>query len=684
MGPGTLVGRSAETGELAALLRAVRDGESRALVLSGDAGVGKTGLLGWVTAHASDIQVARVNGVESERSFQFAGLHRLLMPFMAGLDRLPAPQRDALQSVFGRVTGVPRGMFIISLAALALITDAATRSPVLCVVDSAQLLDQTSVEVLGYVARRLPAERIGMVFAVRGGDDRPAGLGDLPQLRINGLSAADGADLVAAAARGPVDSRISARLVTETAGNPMALLELVEALTDEELAGVAPLAEPLRIGVRLGQLYSGPVRELSAEAQTLLLIAAADQLGNPDKVWQAAAQLGIGPETLDLSAVERLVRLAPRIEFIHPMTRSAVYHGASSADRMRAHEALASASGAQRQADRRAWHLARATRERDEQAAVLLEESFDQARVRGGWSSGAAFLERAAELSADPVRKAGRLLRAAQARLAAGEVGAARVLFDRAAPRLEEPVTVANARRLNGQILSVAGELPKAARTLLDAAQALAPEDNRLARDTLLEAFALAQVTGESGVATADVMRVFQSLRPAGGSSAADADLLDALCDMARGRYEAAVPVLRAATGSADSRPLAGDSPAHLLAFGLAAAELHDNPACRELALGWVEQARPARRRGHHDHEPCLPGVERTGRGPVPRRRRGRRRGPGDHQDRKLPVRRRRAVEHRPCDTRPARARGGYACSRWRVARDVRRTRQRSGDPGGP
>ena len=589
--PGMLVGRSAETGELAALLQAVRDGESRALVLSGDAGVGKTELLGWVTAHASGIQVARVNGVESERSFQFAGLHRLLMPFMAGLDRLPAPQRDALQSVFGRVTGVPRG-FIVALAALALITEAAAECPLLCVVDTAQLLDRTSVEVLGYVARRLLTERVGMVFAIREGEDRPAGLYDLPQLRINGLSAADGAGLVAAAARGPVDSRISARLVTETAGNPMALLELVEALTDEELAGFVPLAEPLRIGARLSQLYSGRVQELSPEARMLLLIAAADQLGNPDKVWRAAAQLGIRPEILDLSAVERLVRLAPRVEFLHPMTRSAVYHGASAGDRTRAHGALAAASGAQRQADRRAWHLARATREQDEQAAARLEESFDQARIRGGWSSSATFLERAAELSADPVRKAERLLRAAQARLTAGEVGAARVLFDRAAPQLEEPLIVAKARRLNGQILSAAGELPKAAQALLDAARALVPVDNRLARDTLLEAFAVSQLTGESGVGAAEVMRVVQSLRPSGGIPAADADLLDALYDMAGRRYQAAIPILRAITGSPDSPLLSDDSPALLLAYSLAAAELHDNPACRELGLRWVEQAR--------------------------------------------------------------------------------------------
>ena len=284
-----LVGRAKEVGALEDALAAVRGGLSGALVLRGEVGIGKSALLDWAAGMAGDMRVTRVAGAESELGLGFAGLHQLLVPFLDGLGRLPAPQRAALQSAFGLAAGAPPDRFLVGLATLTLVTDAAASRPVLCVVDNAQWLDQASAEVLGFVARRLLADRVGMLFAVQDGEGQAVAFDGLPELPVAELSERAAHELLAAAAGGPIDPRVSERIVAETAGNPLGLVEFGRELTAGERSGAVPLTGALRFGGRLEQLYLSRVRALPADAQTLLLVLAADQLRDPAKIWRAAS-----------------------------------------------------------------------------------------------------------------------------------------------------------------------------------------------------------------------------------------------------------------------------------------------------------------------------------------------------------------------------------------------------------
>lgn len=587
-----LVGRTKEVGALEDVLAAVRAGESEVLVLSGEVGIGKTALLDWAAEAAGDMRVARVAGVESEMDLGFAGLHQLLMPFLDGLDRLPAPQRSALQSAFGLVAEPPPDQFLVGLATLTLLTDAAASRPVLCVVDNAQWLDQASAEVLGFVARRLLADRMGMLFAVQGEEERAAVFDGLPKLPVRGLTEEAARELLAAAAGGLVDSRVSERIVAETAGNPLGLVEFGGELTAGERSGAVPLTGPLRFRGRLEELYLSRVRALPADAQMLLLVLAADQLGDPAKAWRAASRLGIGPGAVELPEVERLVTGTPSLRFRHPLMRSIVYHGAPSVARRRVHEALAAVSDPVRDPDRRAWHLAQATCGPDEEIAGELDRSAGRARSRGGWASSAAFLERSAELTPDPQGRARRLVAAAEARLAVGEMSAARALLDRAIPDVPDPVVSAQAKRLEGGILLTAGE-PTATSVLLEAARMTGSNDARLARDTLLEAFA-AQLVRWNAAETAEVIQAIRSAPAVTGSKVTPADrLLDGLAAVAERRFGAGARLLRQAVAAVmGGQPVPGDAPQRFLAFRLGAAELYDDSAWRELADQWVTRAR--------------------------------------------------------------------------------------------
>ena len=291
-----MLDRAPETAALEGVLAAVRDGLSGALVLRGEAGIGKTVLLEWAAGQAVDMQLARVAGIQAEMGLGFAGLHQLLVPFLGGLDGLPGPQRQALESAFGLVDGPPSDRFLVGLAALTLLTDAAAGQPVLCLVDDAQWLDQVSVEVLGFIARRLYADRVGMLFTVREGEGQAAALAGLPELVLGGLPAGAAGELLATSAGARVDGRVGAQVVAGVAGNPLALVELAGELTAEELSGAVPLGWPLRFGGRLEELYLSRVRALPVDAQTLLAVAAADPTGDPALVAKAAGQLGTGRE----------------------------------------------------------------------------------------------------------------------------------------------------------------------------------------------------------------------------------------------------------------------------------------------------------------------------------------------------------------------------------------------------
>jgi len=589
-----LLGRAVETDALEGVLAAIRDGLSGVLVLRGEAGVGKTALLDWAARQAGDVQVARVAGAEAEMDMGFAGLHQLLVPFLSGLDGLPTPQRQALGSAFGLVDGPPPDRFLVGMAALTLLTDAAATQPVLCLVDDAQWLNQVSIEVLGFVARRLYAEPVGMVFASREVEERAVVLTGLPELTIGGLGEEAVHELLATSAAAQVDRQVSFRIAADTAGNPLALVELAAELTAAELSGAEPLDWPLRFRGRLEELYRSRVRALPGGTQTLLLLAAADPTGEPALIWNAARTLGIDPEAGQVAEVERLVSWEPRVRFRHPLIRSAAYYAALAAARRGAHQALAAVTDPEVDPDRRAWHLAEAAAGPDEQVAAELERLADRARSRGGWGSSAAFLERAAALTPDEDHQARRMLAAAENRLVAGEALAARELLGLATPRLADGPARARARRLEGKSLYAAGQMPEATSVLLDAARMLQPSETRLARDTLLDAFVAAQSSGQPEAGMAEFLRAIRSAPKVAGSRATVADLLlDGFAAMGERRYQAGAALLRRAIAPlAAGQPIPDDALPHLMAVSQAAGMLYDDSARYQMEKRWVAELR--------------------------------------------------------------------------------------------
>jgi DNA-binding CsgD family transcriptional regulator len=589
-----LLDRTAETGALEGVQAAVRDGLSGVLVLRGEAGVGKTALLDWAAEQAGDMQVARVAGAEAEMDMGFAGLHQLLVPFMAGLEGLPAPQQQALKSAFGLVAGPPPDRFLVGLAALTVLTDAAAARPVLCLIDDVQWLDRVSIEVLGFVARRLYADRVGMVFAARQGEEQALILAGLPELTVGGLAEEAARELLARSAGTEVDRQVGWRIVADTAGNPLALVELAAELTAAELSGTEPLDWPLRFRGRLEELYRSRMRALPGGTQTLMLLAAADPTGEPALIWNAARNLGVDPGAAEAAGAERLVSWEPRVRFRHPLIRSAAYYAFPAAERRGAHQALAMVTDPEADPDRRAWHLAEAADGPDEQVAAELERSADRARGRGGWGSGAAFLERAAALTPDEEHRARRMLAAAENRLAAGEAPAARALLGLAAPRLADVLARARARRLEGQSLYAAGQMPEATSVLLDAARMVQPFETRLARDTLLDAWGAAQFSGQPGAGMAEFLRAVRSVPEMADSGATVADpLLDGFAAVGERRYEAGAALLRRAIKPLFAgQSMADDALPHLMAMAMAAGMLYDDSARYQMERRWVGELR--------------------------------------------------------------------------------------------
>ncbi len=373
------MGRNDESETLERLIAAVRYGWSGVLVLRGEAGVGKTALLQHATRAAVDMRIVRVTAVQSEMELSFAALHQLLVPFLGSLARLPEPQRKALASAFGLVAEPPPDRFLVGIAALTMITEAALEQPVLCLIDDAQWLDQASVDALGFVARRLSADPVAMLFAVREGEHRAVPFEGFAELRLAGLPDEAAQELLARSAGRQLDQGVARRILAATAGHPLALIELGRQLSAAELAGALPLPEPLRLGDRLELMFLRRVRALPPAAQTLLLLAAAEPSGEPELLWRAARLLGVGADAGDTPGIERILRFEPQISFVHPLLRSAVYHGAAASERRRAHEALATASDRGLDPDRRAWHLAAAASGADEEIADKLARSADRA-----------------------------------------------------------------------------------------------------------------------------------------------------------------------------------------------------------------------------------------------------------------------------------------------------------------
>jgi DNA-binding CsgD family transcriptional regulator len=512
--PPRLLGRQGECETLDRLLRSVRTGQSRVVVVRGEAGIGKTALLEYVVERASDWRIARATGVQSEMELAFAGLHQLCGPMLDGMSGLPGPQQEALRDALGLGDGGPPDHFRVALAVLGLLAGVAEERPLACVIDDAQWLDRASRQALAFVARRLLAERIAMVFAVREPSDADE-LAGLPELRVDGLADRDARTVLTAGVGGPMDRRVRDRIIAETRGNPLALLELPRDLTAAELAGGFGL--PDRGPPLSGRIERSFIRRFQAlpdAARRLLLIASADPTGDVPLLWRAAERLGIGADAAGPADAAGLCELGARVRFRHPLVRSAIYRAAPRPEREAAHRALAEATDPAADPDRRAWHRAAAAAGLDEAVAGELERSADRAQARGGVAAAAAFLERAAELTPEPARRGTRALAAAQAKLDAGAPEAAEALLGAAELASLDELHRARWERLGAEIVFARTRGSDAPALLLAAARRLEPLDAALARETHLEALAAAMFAGRLG-RPPDVRAVAEAARAA-------------------------------------------------------------------------------------------------------------------------------------------------------------------------
>jgi DNA-binding CsgD family transcriptional regulator len=487
-----LVGRRRELDVLDGLVAAVRSGESRALVVRGEPGVGKTALLEYVVERASGYIVARAAGVQSEMELAFAGLHQLLTPMLDRLEHLPAPQRDALCTAFGLRPGPAPDRFLVGLAVLSLLSDAAEEQPLICLVDDEQWLDRASTQVLAFVARRLHAESVALVFAARGASDDLAGL---PELVVEGLPEMEARALLDSVLTAPLDVRVRDQIVTETRGNPLALLELLRGLTPAELAGGFGLSGGAPLSRTIEESFRRRLEALPAETRRLMQVAAADPVGEPSLVWRAAERLGIPAEAATPAVAAGLIEFGARVRFRHPLVRSAAYRSAALEERREVHAALAQVTDPDVDPDRRAWHRAQAAAGPDEGVAAELERSADRGRARGGVAAAAAFLERAAVLTPDPRHRAQRLLAAAGAKRDAGALDPALGLLVAVEAGPLDELQRARVDLLRGEIALEQRRSGDAGRLLVSAARRLEPLDAGLARETHLEALGAAMVS---------------------------------------------------------------------------------------------------------------------------------------------------------------------------------------------
>ena len=585
-----LLGRDAELRQLDQIVAAAGQQVSGVLVLRGEPGVGKTALLDYAQAVAAPaMQVIRIDCVESEMELSFAAAHQLLRPLLPGLDGLPAPQRTALRVAFGMAEGGPPDRFLAGLAALGLLTGQAAGEPLLCLVDDAHCLDQESADTLAFVARRLHADAIAIVLrrprarAAPGppeaGCQNSAWPGWPPTTpapcsrRRPGRGCAPRSRTGSSRRRAATRWR-SSRLAKELAGG--------------ELDGDPFLPEPLPLGRRLEQRYLREIRELPAATQSLLLAAAADPTGDPGLLAQAGQQLGFTLAAAGAAEARQLITIRHSVRFRHPLIRSAVYYGATFAERQRVHASLAKAIGSARP-DQRAWHLAQASSGPDEDTAAELERAGDRARRRGGWSEAAALFHRAATLSTSQAARARRMLAAAEASTGAGALGRAHTELDAAASYHDDPRHAGLTRRAAGRLHHAQRQPAEATRDLLAAAAVLGPVDLRLARDVLVEAAVAAQINDQlapDGVTQADVARAARGLPliPAMTPTVGDL-LLDADTTLLLHGLAAARPALRHAIGAVrQGRPDAPEMLHWLAAACEDATILGDEPTLHELS----------------------------------------------------------------------------------------------------
>jgi DNA-binding CsgD family transcriptional regulator len=547
-----LRGRRTECAALDRLLAAVRIGESRVLVLRGEPGIGKSALLGYAGERAAGCRVVRAAGVQSEMELAFAGLHQLCAPLLDRLDRLPVPQRNALATALGVRLGDPPDPFLVGLAALSLLSDAAEEQPLVCLIDDAQWLDRASVDTLAFVARRVLAESVALVFATRDSAEKLP-LRALPALVVAGLRDDDARALLESALPGRMDDRVRERIVAELHGNPLALLELPRALTPADVAGGFGLLDAPALSGRIEESFQRRLEGLPEETRLLLTVAAADPVGEPALVRRAAARLGLGPDAAKPATHAGLVEFAAQVRFRHPLVRSAVYRAAAADERRRAHEALAAATDPDVDPDRRAWHRARGAAGPDEEVAAELQRSAGRAQARGGRAAAAVFLTQAARLTPDPARRGERALAAAEAKLEAGAHDAALVLLAEAeaGPALDELATarVDLIRARAAFAARLGGDAPA---LLLQAAKRLEPLDAALARDTYLEAISAAQFAGPlaKGAGLLEAATAARAAPTPGGPPRPADVLLDGLAAWFTEGSAAGAPLVKRALGA--------------------------------------------------------------------------------------------------------------------------------------
>jgi DNA-binding CsgD family transcriptional regulator len=589
-----LLGRRGECEALDRLLARLRTGRSPVLVLRGEAGVGKTALLEYLVDEATECRIVRAAGAEAEMELAYAGLQQLCAPMLEHLDALPDPQREALSTAFGLSAGDPPDRFFVGLAVLSLCAEAARDRPLLCVVDDAQWLDRASAHALAFVARRLDAESVALVIAIREVGDESEFPG-LPDLTVRGLLDTDAHALLESATHVHLDERVRNRIVTETRGNPLALLELPRAMTPAELAGGYGLPEAMPTASRIEQGFRRRLESLPPETRRLLLTAAAEPVGDATLVWRAAERLGIGVEAAAAAAAAGLLEIDGRVRFRHPLVRSAAYRASAPPERQEVHRALADVTDPDRDPDRRAWHHALATDRPDEAVAAELERSASRAAARGGIAAAAAFLERAAELTPDPASRGGRALAAAQAKFESAAPEAALELLALAELCPLQELQRARLERLRAEIAFARTRGRDAPALLLDAARRLEPLDAAMARETHLEAMVAAMFA--SGLGDGPSVREAAEAAQAGPAAPQPPGVIDLLVDGLATRftegYAAGVPPLRKALAA--FRDVEGSTARDVRWFWLAcrlAQDLWDDELWYELATRGVRVTR--------------------------------------------------------------------------------------------
>jgi DNA-binding CsgD family transcriptional regulator len=567
------------------MLDELRQGHSAVLVLRGQSGIGKSALLDYAAEAASDARVARAAGVDSEMELAFAGLHQLCGPMLDRLDRLPAPQRGALDTVFGLSSGRGADPFLVGLATLSLFSEMAAEQPLVCVVDDAQWLDRASLDTLAFVARRLYAESVALIMATRAPGSELSGL---PELVVEGLRDEDARALLDSVVGRALDERVRDRILAETAGNPLALLELPRGLTSAELAGGFALPTSPLSG-RIEASFRQRIASLPADTRRLVLTAAAEPTGDAALLWRACAGLGIAADAAAPAEAAELFRLGARVEFFHPLVRSAVYGGATAQERRAVHGALADATDPEHDPDRRAWHRAQAAWGANEDVAAQLERSASRAHARGGLAAAAAFLERATALTADPARRTERALAAAQAEHDAGAADAAARLLAIAGLGPLDELQLARADRLRARLAFAQRRGADAPPLLMLAARRLEPLDPALARETYTEALGAALTTGQREWLEAAMQAVVAAPPPPRAVELVLTGQALAVIDSPA----AAMPMLRRALDAFRSEMLTGEDQLRGLAYAsLVALNLWDDESWHVLSTRHVALAR--------------------------------------------------------------------------------------------